>query len=176
MFAYKFLQLRSDKGEDYCLSDFGFFCPPILTAEKRFPCQILHVKPFCPWWCNAPFGRRSSGGTDLSVALWHFPIRFMKPILMDATSATVVTWGFISLGGRGSLPPPSNICSDLHTNGGVCQEGWLMRGKLSMMSSLDRREEGLCYYYAGGAPRPVFLRRGTARVSPSLFDEARYDP
>lgn len=25
-------------------------------------------------------------------------------------------------------------------------------------------EEGLCYYYAGGPPRPVFLRRVTARV------------
>lgn len=161
MFACMFLQLHGDKGVDYCLSEtFGFF-----------------LMPFCPWWSDAHIGGCSALGPDLSGALRHFTIRFMKLTVMNATYVTVVTWGFISLRGWGLLPPPFNICSDLHTSASVCQVGWLMRGKLSMMmSSLDRREEGLCYYYAGGAPRPVFLRRGTARVSSSLFDEARYDP
>lgn len=156
MFACMCLQLHGDKDVDYCLSDFGFF-----------------LLPFCPWRSDARLDRRRFLGPDL----WHFTIRFMKLTVMNATSVTVVTWGFISLKGGGSLPPPFNICSDLHTNGSVCQDRWLMRGKLSMMmSSLDRREEGLCYYYAGGAPRPLLLQRGTARVSLSLFDKARYHP
>lgn len=96
----------------------------------------------------APFPRHTCvSGPTLPAALWHFTMRFMKRAETDPPLLIVIIWSLISPRSRGQShsPPtphlPANVCADLRANESICQDGWLMRGKLSvMMLGLDRKE------------------------------------
>lgn len=157
-----FLQLRADKGVDYCLSDFGFF-----------------LTPFRPCRSDARIGGRSILGPDLSGAPWHFTIRFMKLTVMNATSVTAVTGGFISLRSRGSLPPPCNIYiyTVIYTQ---------MEVYVRMGDWWGENYQWWCQAWIGEKRVFVIIALAALQgrssceealpVSSSLFDEARYHP
>lgn len=89
-------------------------CSTTITKHVENFCKVnISTSPCCILWLGTATHTHTvhthEQRSNLSTALWHFTIGFMKATVMDALSPRVIiiTWSFISVGGRGQSRSPS---------------------------------------------------------------------
>lgn len=181
MFACRFLQLRGDKGVDYCLT--GSFYPPPHPLDPHC-CKEISVSALRRLWYLYPFDLGGGMQAQLLWAwpVWRFKIGFMEPAVMDSTSVAVVTWGFISLRGcvgGGVVTPSTSQYLQWFTHKWRCVSSWgTDEGKIinDDVKLGQRRRGSLLLWRWRRSKADLPGKRRCQRASSFLFREARYRP